>query len=137
MVNILLIEDNLGDARLIQESLSECKIYNKITHIDNGVKALEYLKKQTIQNIPDLILLDLNLPGMSGQEILNEIKNDDLTKNIPVCILTASSADLDIVKSYNLHANCYIIKPLDLDQFIIVVNSIAEFWFTIVKLPTI
>lgn len=137
-VNILLIEDNAGDARLAREALREGKIRNTLYHVSDGVDGMDFLLKQgRYQQAPrpDLILLDLNLPRMDGREVLAAIKSDENLKRIPVVILTTSSDEADIFKSYNLHANCYITKPIGLEQFIQVVKSIEDFWLTIVKLP--
>lgn len=138
-VDILLIEDNPGDARLAKEALFESKIKNNLYIVEDGEQALNFLhKKDGFEDkiTPDLILLNLNLPKIDGREILAQIKQDQVLKSIPVVILTTSVAEEDILKTYNLHANCYITKPLDLDQFIKVVRSIQDFWLTIVKLPT-
>ena len=137
-IDILIIEDNEGDARLIKEVLSDGKIANLLHNVKDGVQAMEFLRKKgAYANVvkPDLIILDLNLPKKDGREVLSEIKNDPELKKIPVVIMTTSQAEEDILKSYNLHANCYITKPIDLNQFIKVVKSIEEFWFSIVKLP--
>jgi len=137
-IEILLVEDSPGDQRLTKEALKEGKINNNLYIVEDGEEALAFLKKQepfTTVPKPDLILLDLNLPKMNGQEVLKIIKADETLKRIPVVILTTSQADEDILNAYNLNANCYITKPVDFDQFIHVVNKIQEFWFTIVKLP--
>jgi CheY-like chemotaxis protein len=137
-VEILLVEDSPGDARLAREGLSECKIHNNLHVVDDGVKAMAFLRRQgeyTKAPRPDLILLDLNLPRKDGREVLREIKEDERLKVIPVVILTTSQAEEDIIKSYSLHANCYVTKPLGLPQFLDVVRSIEDFWFTIVQLP--
>jgi two-component system, chemotaxis family, response regulator Rcp1 len=137
-VEILLVEDNPGDVRLTQEALKEGKVRNKLNVVDDGVKALEFLRRQPPYEDaprPDLILLDLNLPRMSGREVLEAIKADPGLRNIPVVVLTSSEAERDVVSAYQLHANCYVTKPVDLDQFIHVVRSIEDFWFTIVRLP--
>ena len=137
-VEILLVEDSPGDARLAREGLSECKIRNNLNVVDDGVKAMAFLRRQgeyAKSPRPDLILLDLNLPRKDGREVLREIKDDDSLKVIPVVILTTSIAKEDIVKTYSLHANCYVTKPLGLQQFLDVVRSIEDFWFAIVKLP--
>lgn len=137
-INILLVEDNPGDARLAQEALNESKLNNQLYHVEDGIEAMDFLNKQepfADKPTPDLILLDLNLPRKDGREVLAEIKNDKKLRTIPVVILTTSSAEEDILKSYGLHANCYITKPLDLDQFIKVVRSVEDFWLSIVKLP--
>ncbi len=138
-IEILLVEDSLGDARLTIEALKENKILNKIHHVTNGVEALAFLHKQGQYSEairPDLILLDLNMPKMDGREVLYEIKQDKNLKCIPVVILTTSQADEDIAKSYDLNANCYITKPVDLDQFMAVMKSIKNFWLTFVKYPS-
>lgn len=137
-VEILLVEDNPGDVRLTKEALKEAKVLNRLTVVHDGVEALTLLRRQgKYANAarPHLILLDLNLPKKDGREVLAEIKADDNLKRIPVVILTTSQAEQDVFKSYNLHANCYITKPVDLEQFITVVRSIEEFWLGIVVLP--
>ena len=137
-VEILLVEDNPGDVRLTVEALREGKVRNNLNVASDGVEALAYLRregKHAKAARPDLILLDLNLPRKDGRQVLAEIKADDALKTIPVVILTTSKADEDILRSYNLHANCYVTKPVDLDQFITVVKSIEDFWLTIVALP--
>jgi two-component system, chemotaxis family, response regulator Rcp1 len=137
-VEILLVEDNAGDVRLAREGLRECKLLNNLSVADDGVKALAFLRREGAYAKaprPDLIMLDLNLPRKDGREVLKEIKEDDDRKRIPVVILTTSKAEEDIVKSYSLHANCYVTKPLAIEQFITVVQAIESFWFTIVKLP--
>ncbi|HWR57365.1 MAG TPA: response regulator [Thermodesulfovibrionales bacterium] len=137
-IDILLVEDNPGDVRLTQEVLKEAKVKNKLYIVYDGVEALAFLHKEgkyKDATHPDLILLDLNLPKKSGHEVLAEIKEDDNLKRIPVVILTVSRDEEDIVRSYNLHANCFINKPVDLNQFLGVVRAIEDFWLTIVKLP--
>ena len=138
-INILLVEDNPGDIRLTQEVLKEGKVYNTLSVVENGVQAISFLKKeneyQDVQT-PDLILLDLNLPKKDGREVLFDIKNDPDLKKIPVVVLTTSQAEEDILKVYDLNANCFISKPVDLGQFIDVIKSIKDFWLSIVKLPT-
>ena len=137
-VEILLVEDNPGDVRLTREALREGKVRNNLAVAVDGVEAIAYLRKEgeyADAVRPDLILLDLNLPRKDGREVLKEIKADPALRNIPVVVLTSSQAEEDIVRAYDLHANCYVTKPVDLDQFIRVVESIADFWFTIVKLP--
>ncbi len=137
-VNILLVEDNPGDIRLTREALKEGRLLINLQVTMDGVEALDYLRKQgDYQNAirPDIILLDLNLPKKDGREVLAEIKSDPDLKRIPVVILTTSKSEEDIIKTYNLHANCFITKPVGLDQFIDVVQSVEDFWFTIVKLP--
>ncbi len=137
-IEILLVEDNLADIRLTQEALKEEKLHNNLSVVNDGVEALAFLRREgKYANAvrPDLILLDLNLPRKDGREVLKEIKNDPDLKAIPVVVLTISDAEKDILASYNLHANCYITKPLDLNQFSRVVKSIQDFWLTIVRLP--
>ena len=138
VVNLLLVEDNPGDIKLIQETLKENRFLTELTVITDGEEALNFLKRRgeyEFEPHPDLILLDLNLPKLNGQEILAEIKKDEELKRIPVIVLTSSTEENDIYKSYNLNANCYISKPVDLDNFIKVIRSIENFWLTIVKLP--
>ena len=137
-IDILLVEDNEGDARLVKEAMRDGKIKNTIHHVLDGVEAMAFLRKENKYADalrPDLILLDLNLPRKDGREVLAELKNDEAFKRIPVIILTVSSAETDIFSSYDLHANCYITKPIDLSQFLKIVRSIEDFWLTIVKLP--
>lgn len=137
-VEILLVEDNPGDVRLTIEALKEAKVLNKLTVVKDGIEALSLLRRQGphAQPVrPDLILLDLNLPRKDGREVLAEIKADNNLKHIPVVILTTSQDEQDVLKSYNLYANCYITKPVDLEQFIRVVKSIEDFWLGIVMLP--
>ena len=137
-VQILLVEDNPADVRLTIEALREGKVRNTLHVAVDGVEAIDFLRRRgKFANAPrpDLILLDLNLPKMDGREVLAEIKADDDLKLIPVVVLTTSGAEEDIMKSYALHANCYISKPVDFTQFINVVKSIESFWFSIVKLP--
>jgi CheY-like chemotaxis protein len=138
-IDILLVEDNPGDSRLAMEALKESKLRNNLHIVTDGVEAMDFLYKrgkhaQVLR--PDLILLDLNLPKKDGREVLAEIKSDPDLKRIPVVILTISKAEEDVLKTYNLHANCFITKPLDLNQFVTVIKSIEDFWLTIVKLPT-
>jgi CheY-like chemotaxis protein len=138
MIDILLVEDNPGDARLAQEALKDSKVINTLFHVEDGEEAMKFLhKKGNYVDVPcpDLILLDLNLPKKDGREVLAEIKGHKKFKTIPVVVLTVSKAEEDILKTYDLHANCYISKPIDLDQFLEVVNSIQNFWLSIVKLP--
>ena len=137
-VEVLLVEDNPGDIRLTKEAMKEAKIINNLNVVEDGVEALAYLRKKgkfKDVNRPDLILLDLNLPKKNGREVLAEIKQDINLKQIPVVILTVSKAEEDVIKTYELHANCFITKPVDMDQFIKVVKSLENFWFSIVKLP--
>jgi chemotaxis family two-component system response regulator Rcp1 len=137
-IEILLVEDNPGDVRLTIEGLNESKVRNNLHVARDGVEAMEFLRREG-QHAgpvrPDLILLDLNLPRMDGREVLSEIKSDPKLKTIPVVVLTTSRAEQDVLRSYELQANCYITKPVDLEQFITVVKSIEDFWFTIVTLP--
>ena len=137
-IEILLVEDNPGDVRLTLEALRDAKVLNHLSAVGDGVEAMAFLRrvgKHANAPRPDVILLDLNLPKKDGREVLAEVKSDDDLKRIPIVILTTSKAEEDILRTYNLHANCYITKPVDLDQFITVVKSIEDFWFTIVKLP--
>ncbi len=135
---ILMVEDNPGDVRLTVEALKEGKVRNILHTVEDGEEAMKFLRHQepyTKSPRPDLVLLDLNLPKMNGREVLAEIKADPELRRIPVVILTVSKAEQDIVKTYDLHANCYINKPVDLEQFLTVVQSIENFWLTVVKLP--
>ena len=134
----MLVEDNPGDVRLVQETFREGKVCNNLEITRDGVEAMAFLRHEgqfASAPRPDLILLDLNLPRKNGSEVLAEIKADEKLKRIPVVILTASQAEEDIVKAYDLYANCYLTKPIDLDQFINLVNAIKSFWLSIVKLP--
>jgi two-component system, chemotaxis family, response regulator Rcp1 len=138
IIDILLVEDNLGDARLAKEALKDSKVKNKLYVVNDGVAAIDFLfKKNKYKDVPkpDLILLDLNLPKKDGRQVLAEIKEDENLKRIPVVVLTISKAEEDILKVYNLHANCFITKPLDLNKFMEIIKSIEDFWLTIVKLP--
>lgn len=138
-INILLVEDNLGDVRLTQESLKECKINNNLDVVYDGQSAMKYLNKEgeySNSPTPNLILLDLNLPGIKGFELLNFVKTNQRLLKIPVVILTASEAEQDVIRSYQLHANCYICKPIEMDNFFKIVQNITNFWFSIVKLPS-
>jgi len=137
-VEVLLVEDNPGDVRLTQEALKDGRVMVNLTVACDGVEAMEFLRRQPpfdAKPRPDLILLDLNLPKKNGREVLEEIKADDELKRIPVIVMTTSKAEQDIHKAYNLNANCYITKPVDLDEFLNVVRSIEDFWLTIVTLP--
>ena len=135
-IEILLVEDDPGDVRLTREALKDSKLRNNLSVVEDGVEALAFLRREhTYKNAPkpDIILLDLNLPRKDGREVLEEIK--DTLRRIPVVVLTTSDDDEDILTSYNLHANCYITKPVDLSRFIQIVKTIEGFWFSIVKLP--
>ncbi len=137
-IEILLVEDNPGDARLTLEAFKEAKLINNLTVVGDGVEALAYLRQQgpyANSVPPDLILLDLNLPKKDGREVLAEIKADERLMKTPVVVLTTSAAEEDIARAYSQHANCYITKPVDLDQFLRVVQSIESFWVSLVKLP--
>jgi chemotaxis family two-component system response regulator Rcp1 len=137
-VEILLVEDNPGDERLTREALKEGKVYSNLHWVKDGVEAMEFLRREgKYKDVPrpDIILLDLNLPKKDGREVLHDIKNDDALKRIPVVVLTTSKAEEDVLRTYNLHANCYVTKPVDLEKFIVVVKSIDVFWLTVVTLP--
>jgi two-component system, chemotaxis family, response regulator Rcp1 len=137
-IEILLVEDNAADVRLTVEALREGKVRNNLSVARDGAEAMEFLRREgpyAEAPRPDLVLLDLNLPRMDGREVLAELKADPELRTIPVVVLTTSSAEADILRSYSLHANCYITKPVDLDQFVTVVKSIDDFWLTIVRLP--
>lgn len=138
-VEILLVEDNPADIRLTEEGLKEAKIANHLHTVMDGETALEFLNRKGAYEkapVPDLILLDLKLPRLSGHDILMQIKNDPALCTIPVVILTSSEAEADILKSYEEHANCFISKPVDFESFIDVVRSIEDFWFSVVHLPS-
>ncbi|WP_442940807.1 response regulator [Nostoc sp.] len=137
-IEVLLVEDNPGDAQLTRIALEDSKISIHLNVVEDGVEAMAFLRKQEkyVKVVhPDIILLDLNLPRKDGREVLAEIKADEKLKRIPVVVLTTSQAEEDILKAYNLSANCYITKPVDFDQFVKIVQSIENFWFAIVKLP--
>ena len=137
-IDILLVEDNPGDADLTREAFEDAKIANNLFVAEDGEEALYFLKKtEGFKDVPtpDVILLDLNLPKVSGHEVLNFIKNNDSLRRIPVIILTSSETDIDILKSYNLHANSFITKPVDLEKFLDVVKTVEDFWLRVVKLP--
>ena len=139
-VEILLVEDNPGDHRLTKEALHEGKVYNNLHWVKDGVEAIEFLKqrgKYAAAPRPDIILLDLNLPKKDGREVLSEIKGDRELRAIPVVILTTSKAEEDVLKSYDLHANCYVTKPVDLEKFIVVIQSIDRFCLSVVTLPPV
>lgn len=138
-IEILLVEDNPGDVRLTREAFKEGKVRNNLHVAKDGVEAMAFLHREGEYSDaprPDLIVLDLNLPKKDGREVLAEVKTDDELRHIPVVVLTTSQAEEDILKTYNLHANCYITKPLDFGQFIKVIRSIEDFWLTVVKLPS-
>lgn len=138
IAEILLVEDNIDDVRLTMETLKENKMLNNLNVVNDGEEAMVFLRQEgKYSNVlrPDLILLDLNLPKKDGREVLADIKNDEKLKRIPVVILTNSNAEEDILKSYDLYANCYITKPIDLAQFIKIVKTIDRFWLSIVALP--
>jgi CheY-like chemotaxis protein len=137
-IEILLVEDSPDDADLTVDALREGRVRNHITVVNNGVDALAFLRREGPYHAaprPDLVLLDLNMPRKNGREVLAEVKQDPDLKRIPVVIMTSSDDEKDILTAYNLHANCYVTKPVDLDQFIGVVKQIEHFWFSIVKLP--
>lgn len=137
-IHILLVEDNEGDVLLTREALEDSKIINKISVAKNGKEALDFIfKKGDFQNMehPDLILLDVNLPLKNGHEVLHEIKSQESTKHIPIIMLTTSSSERDIMLSYKNHANCYITKPIEVNEFLNAVKSIESFWLNIVKIP--
>ncbi len=137
-INILMVEDNPGDARLTREALKESKLSNNLFHALDGVEAMAFLRREPpFADVPqpDIVLLDLNLPRKDGREVLAEMKEDPELKHIPVVVLTTSEAENDILRSYKLHCNCYITKPVDLDKFIQIVHGIEDFWLSVVKLP--
>jgi CheY-like chemotaxis protein len=137
-VEILLVEDNPGDERLTREALKEGKVYHNLHWAKDGVEAMDFLYRRGKWRDaprPDIILLDLNLPKKDGREVLQDIKSDETLKRIPVVVLTTSKAEEDVLRTYNLHANCYVTKPVDLEKFIVVVKSIDVFWLTVVTLP--
>ncbi|MBD2727753.1 response regulator [Nostoc sp. FACHB-892] len=137
-IEVLLVEDNPGDAQLTRIALEDSKISINLNVVEDGVEAMAFLRKQEkyVKAVhPDIVLLDLNLPRKDGREVLAEIKADENLRRIPVVVLTTSQAEEDILKAYNLCANCYITKPVDFDQFVKIVQSIENFWFAIVKLP--
>lgn len=137
-LDILLIEDNPADVRLTQEAFRDARVQNRLHVVGDGVEAMAFLRRQGVFNsisCPDLIILDLNLPRKDGREVLAEIKSDQALKHIPVIALTTSQAEEDITKAYDLHVNCYITKPPDLDQFFAVIRSIEDFWLKVVRYP--
>ena len=138
-IQVLLVEDNAGDVRLTQEALKESKLVINLTVAEDGLEATEILHRRNGHagvSVPDLILLDLNLPKKDGRQVLQEIKADPELMRIPVVVLTTSAADADVLATYSSHANCYITKPVDMDKFIQIVRVLEDFWFTIVKLPS-
>ncbi len=137
-IEILIVEDNASDARLAEETLKDSKINNNLYHVKDGVEAMQFLRRQGEYAgvpVPDLILLDLNLPRKDGREVLAEVKADPRLRLIPVVVMTSSEAERDLVRSYDLHANAYVVKPIDMDDFVEVVQAVKDFWLTIVKLP--
>lgn len=134
-VDILLVEDNPDDVTLTQEALLESNLSHRLHVASDGIEALDFLRNLGEAEAPDLVLLDLNLPKMGGMQVLWEIKSDDQLKHIPVVVLTTSQADQDVQSAYDLHANCYVTKPVDFDEFVEVVRAIGNFWFGTVKLP--
>jgi len=138
-IAILMAEDNATDVMLTKEALAHAKVLNTLHVVSDGIEAIEFLQRRGKYGkapTPDLVLLDLNMPRKNGQEVLAEIKADANLKHIPVVILTTSKAEEDVLKAYGLHANCYVIKPVDFDVFADVVRSIEQFWFSVVRLPT-
>jgi CheY-like chemotaxis protein len=138
LIDILMVEDNPADARLTREAFVDSKMVNTLHHVRNGDEAMAFLHKKppyADAPRPDVVLLDLNMPGMDGRAVLAEMKADPLLKTIPVVVLTTSEADEDIVRSYELHANCYVTKPVDFDKFVTIVQAIDEFWVSVVRLP--
>ncbi len=138
-IEILLIEDSPTDAELCIEALRQAKVANHLHHVEDGVEAMQFLRREgqyAQAPRPDLIMLDLNLPRKDGREVLAELKQDPNLKTIPVVVLTTSRAEQDVLRSYELHANCYITKPVDFQQFLGVIESIEQFWLTVVALPS-
>jgi len=138
-IEILLVEDSPGDVRLMREALNDARVANNLNVVTNGEEAMQYLRFEgrfCDARRPDLILLDLNLPRKDGREVLADIKNDPTLKSIPVIILTTSDSESDILKTYNLHANCYLVKPVNIDRFFDLVRSLHGFWLSVVKYPT-
>ena len=137
-IEILLVEDNPGDVRLTREALRDGKVYNRLHVVQDGVEAMKFLRRESPYEEaprPDVILLDLNLPRKNGREVLAEVKSDPDLMRIPVVVLTTSDDERDVLHAYEYHANCYITKPVDLEQFLGVVRSIEDFWLTVVRLP--
>ncbi|PTB20566.1 response regulator [Trinickia symbiotica] len=140
LVDILLVEDSPSDAMMTREALLEYRVLNPLHVVEDGVAAMRYLKQRGPDGSarrPGLIILDLNLPKMSGREVLQELKRDPALSDIPVVVLTTSKAEEDVLRSYGLHANCYITKPVDFEKFTEVVRSISDFWFSVVTLPPV
>jgi two-component system, chemotaxis family, response regulator Rcp1 len=138
-IQILLVEDSPSDAKLTLKALTLAKVANQVHHVEDGVQAMEFLKRQGTFSgspLPDLVLLDLNLPKKDGREVLKEMKSDPELSSIPVVVLTTSKAEEDILRSYRLHANCYITKPVNFERFLEVIQSIEDFWLSVVVLPT-
>jgi two-component system, chemotaxis family, response regulator Rcp1 len=137
-INFFLVEDNEGDIMLINEALLEAKILNKMEIARDGAQAIKLLEEKAQLGpdaLPDIILLDINLPKKNGHEVLDSLKNNPDLKHIPIIVLTTSSSEMDIFKAYDMHANCYIIKPVEVENFLQVINKIEDFWLTVVKLP--
>lgn len=137
-IQILLVEDNEGDARLVQEAMRDAKMRNRMHIVEDGVEAMDFLRREGRHRDaprPDLVLLDLNLPRKDGRQVLAEMKTDPMLKRIPVVVLTTSNAEQDVLRAYELHANCYVTKPVDFDKFMYVVRQIDEFWVKVVTLP--
>ncbi len=138
-IQILLVEDSPSDVKLTLTALKRAKVANKVSHVDDGVRAMQFLRRQGEYSLaprPDLVLLDLNLPRKDGREVLQEMKGDPNLAAIPVVVLTTSQAEQDIVRSYQLHANCYVTKPVNFERFLEIVQSIESFWLTVVELPS-
>lgn len=138
-IQILLVEDSPSDVKLTLTALKRAKVANRVSHVEDGVQAMEFLHKKgayTTAPRPDLVLLDLNLPRKDGREVLQEMKNDPSLALIPVVVLTTSQAEQDIMRSYQLHANCYVTKPVNFERFLEIVQSIENFWLTVVELPS-
>ncbi|NQT73868.1 MAG: response regulator [Chloroflexi bacterium] len=137
-IEILMVDDSPGDIRLAKEAFSESRIPNKLHAVENGIEAIAFLRKEGdyVDAVrPDLILLDLNMPGKNGRHVLMEVKSDDSLRQIPIVVLTISNQESDIINAYDLHANCYITKPIDLNTFLAVIKAIEDFWLTVIKLP--
>ncbi len=137
-IEILMVEDNLADVRLTQLAMRDAKVWNTLNHVPDGEEAMLFLRREgAYENAPrpDILLLDLNMPKKDGREVLTEIRADPLLTHLPVVILTTSEADEDVLKSYGLHANSYVVKPLGLDEFIAVIKGLEDYWLCLVKLP--